>query len=69
MVSSLKPGDRVRVPSFDPGERWFMASVISVGRNHQALIEREDDKRRGLWAVRECILNPDAPYGATCKEA
>lgn len=67
IISPFRAGDRVQVKGMDPGERWFMASVITPHLNGQVTIEREDDKRRGMVANRDCILSPSAPYGATLR--
>jgi len=67
IVSPYREGDRVLVKGMDPGERWFMAAVIKPHFNGQVTIEREDDKRRGMVANRDCCLSPSTPYGATLR--
>jgi len=67
IVSPFRPGDRVRVASMNPGERWYMARIVTPHANGQASIQREDNGTRGLVANRDCTLSPDAPHGATCK--
>ena len=69
IISPFHAGDRVRVPSFDPGECWYMATVITPHLNGQVTIEREADKRRGMVANKDCTLSPSTPYGTTLRSA